>query len=227
MKRINKFISIPLHVWCHADLSVFEKVVLIELDSYSDSNGCTCGVQTISSAIGLSAKEVKETLKSLQSKGAIEVRIDGDGQKRVIPYLYRERYISNPNSVVVGDKPSDVQVLPYDEIAQKWAEICVTLPKITRWSPQRKNKLRSALKQAELGIEDLYKVFRIIACTPFLSGESNQFQCSFEWLISKSSNLEKVYTGFYSRSYAEKSAYSDIMNDRQVSPKNNDDEYYR
>lgn len=226
MKRQCRFLAVPLHVWCHADLSVFEKVVLIELDSYSDGNGCVCGVQTISSAIGLPVKTVKETLKSLQSKGAIEVRIDSDGQKRVLPLLWKERYLENSNTVVMGDKPSDVAPLPYDEIAEKWAESCPHLPPIIRWSPQSKNKLRSAMKNAGLNLEQLYKCFKIVGATPFLNG-TGEFQASFRWLTSKSDNLEKVYTGFYARSYSEKSAYSDIMNDKQVSPKNNDDEYYR
>ena len=228
MKRTIKYISIPLHIWTHIDLSLEERAVLIELDSYSDSNGCVCGVQTLAGSLGLSSKTIKATLKSLQSKGALEVRIDEDGAKRMFVYLYKERYVENPNAVIVGDKPSDVITLPYDEIAEKWAEICTSLPKITRWSPQRKNKLRSALKQADLTVEDLYKVFRIIACTPFLSGESDKFKCSFEWLTSKSSNLEKVYTGFYSRSYQEKRDYELIMGGGEISHQSKQEEdYYR
>ncbi|MBD5381928.1 hypothetical protein [Clavibacter sp.] len=202
--------------------------MLIEIDSYSDSNGCVCGVQALASSLGLPSKTIKATLKSLQSKGALEVRIDEDGAKRLFVYLYKERYVENPDAVIIGDKPSDVITLPYDEIAEKWAEICVSLPKITRWSPQRKNKLRSALKQADLTVEDLYKVFRIIACTPFLSGESDKFKCSFEWLTSKSSNLEKVYTGFYSRSYQEKRDYELIMGGGKISQQSKQEEdYYR
>lgn len=227
-RRQIKHIVVPLHIWTHPDLTVIERVLMMEIDSHSDANGCSCGVQSLASSIGIPTKTVKETLKSLQSKGALEVRIDDVGQKQMFVYLYKERYVENPNAVVLGDKPSDMQVLPYDEIAEKWAEICITLPKITRWSPQRKNKLRSALKQAGLGIEDLYKVFHIIACTPFLSGESDKFKCSFEWLISKSSNLEKVYTGFYSRSYIEKSNYERIMSGGEVNQKQSDSEdFYR
>lgn len=218
----------PLHIWTHPDLSLFEKALLIEIDSYADANGCGAGVQALASSIGLPTKTVKETLKSLQSKGAIEVRIDADGQKRIMAYLYKERYVENPHAVVIGDKPSDAQALPYDEIAEKWAEICVTLPKITRWSPQRKNKLRSALKQSGLTVEDLYKVFRIIACTPFLSGASNQFSAHFDWVISKSANLQKIYEGFYSKSYQEKRDYESIMQGGEVNKKQDTaEDFYR
>ena len=227
-RRQIKHIVVPLHLWIHPDLSVIERVLLIEIDSCSDANGCACGVQSLASSIGIPVKTVKETLKSLQAKGALDVRIDDVGAKRMFAYLYKERYVGSSDAVIVGDKPSDMQVLPYDEIAEKWAEICTTLPKITRWSPQRKNKLRSALKQADLTVEDLYKVFRIVACTPFLSGESDKFKCSFEWLTSKSSNLEKVYTGFYSRSYQEKRDYELIMGGGEVHQQSQqEDDYYR
>lgn len=226
MKRQIKYLSIPISIWTHPDLTVFERVVLIEIDSYSDSKGCACGVQTLASSIGLPAKTIKDALKSLQSKGALEVRIDDDGAKRMFAYLYKERYVENPHAVVLGDKPSDASPIPYDEIAGKWAEICASLPKITRWSPQRKNKLRTALKQAGLNVDDLYKVFRIIACTPFLSGESNQFAAHFDWIISKSANLQKIYEGFYCKSYQEKRDYESIMNGGGVN-QSRDDDYYR
>lgn len=226
MKRSIRYLTVPLHVWCHADLSVFEKVVLIELDSYSDGNGCACGVQTISSAIGLPVKTIKETLKSLQSKGAIEVRIDGDGQKRVLPLLWKERYLENSNTIVMGDKPTDIAPLPYEEIAEKWAESCPHLPPIIRWSPQSKNKLRSVMKNVGLNLEQLYKCFKIVGTTQFLNG-TGDFKATFRWLTSKSDNLQKVYEGFYSRSYAEKSSYEAIMHGGDANQQSETDDYYR
>lgn len=226
MKRICKNIVISTHLFDHPDLSVSEKWVLIAIDSVSDSNGAVIGTQAISSLTGMPSKEVKGVLKSLQSKGALDVRIDEDGAKRLFVYLWKERYIENPNAVVLGDKPSDIQVLPYNEIAEKWKESCPHLPPIVRWSPQSKNKLRSVMKNAGLNLDMLYKCFRIVGATQFLNG-TGEFQASFRWLTSKADNLEKVYTGFYARSYAEKSSYEIIMNGGEVNQKQEEEDFYR
>ena len=228
-KRQTRHIAVPITLWENADLSPTEKMVIVDIESYCVNGETTIGAQALATSTGIPTKEVKQALVTLQEKGGISVKIGENGQKILTPYLYKERYISSSeNTVKVGIAPSDVLSMPWDEIAGKWAEICVTLPKITRWSPQRKNKLRSALKQADLTVEDLYKVFRIIACTPFLSGESDKFKCSFEWLTSKSSNLEKVYTGFYSRSYQEKRCYESIMRGEEVTHQSpQEDDYYR
>lgn len=228
MKRICKYLTIPTSFFDTPDISVLSKWCLIALDSvYDGGQGVAIGVQGLSSLTNLPSKTVKECLNELYERGAVEV-IVCDGQKFWKPLMYRESYPKSGKKVVIGDKPTDASPLPYDEIADKWAEICVTLPKITRWSPQRKNKLRSALKQAGLSIEDLYKVFRIIACTPFLSGASNQFSAHFDWVISKSVTLQKIYEGFYSKSYQEKRDYERIMNGGEVNNKQSvTEDFYR
>lgn len=227
-RRQIKYLSVPIHIWTHPDLSVNEKVVLIDIDSYCASNvGVSIGAQTISSGCGLSVKEVKEALKSLYSKGAIEVNVDDNGQKSLIPLLYKERYVTSVERKIIGDKPADSTPLPYDEIAEKWAEYCPNLPAITRWSPQRKNKLKRTMKQAGLEIKELYQCFRIIGATPFLNG-TGEFRATFMWLTSKSDNMQKVYEGFYARSYAEKSSYENIMHGGEAKQQSSsDDEYYR
>lgn len=228
MKRSLKFLSVPLHVWTHSDLSVFEKVVLIELDSYNEGNGCVCGVQTISSAIGLPAKTIKETLKSLQSKGAIEVRIDGDGQKRVIPYLYRERYLENPNAVVVGDKPSDVEALDYQSIIDAWNEHCGKLSKVERLTPKRKLKTRTTLKGAGCVAAELIKAIKLIQASAFLRGDKGSWAATYDWLIKCPENLTKVLEGNYHKDYSEKRDYETIMRGGEVNQQSSsDDEYYR
>lgn len=228
MKRICKFLTIPTALYDTPDLSVLSKWVLIAIDSaYDGGQGVAIGVQGLSSITNMPVKTVKECLTELYEHGAVEVVVC-DGQKFLKPLMYRSSYPKVGEKPVIGDKPQDVQSLPYDEVAEKWAEFCTTLPKITRWSPQRKSKLRSALKQAGLTVEDLYKVFRIIACTPFLNGSSNQFSAHFDWVISKSANLQKIYEGFYSKSYQEKRDYDLIMNNQSTMMSDNSDtDFYR
>lgn len=228
MKRITKYLNIPINIWNTPDLSILEKWVLLSIDSYSDNNGTTMGAQAIASDTNLPTKEVKAILKSLQEKGAISVSVGENGECIIHAYLYKEKYVADKNNVVVGDKPEDASPLPYDEIQQKWNEICFMLPPLQRFTPARKGRVRSVLKQVNLQVEDLYKCFRIIACTPFLSGASDQFKSSFDWLTSKSQNLTKVYEGFYSRSFQEKRDYDNIMRGGDVMQKqDSSDDFYR
>ena len=224
MKRTCKFLTIPISFAETSELSLTAKWVAITIDSYVDNpSGTSMGVRAIQTATNLSAKEVKDAMTELYEHGAMEVTVC-EGQKFLKPLLYRESYYKTGERVVIGDKPRDIQPLPYDEISQEWTEYCPKLPAITRWSPQRKNKLKSALKQADLTVEDLYKVFRIISCTPFLNGSSNQFSAHFDWVISKSANLQKIYEGFYNKSFQEKRDYELIMRGGDVSQQSSDDD---
>lgn len=223
-----RFITVPLSVWESADLTIAEKHLLIDIDSICDSTyGIAVGTQALATLSGMTQKEVKNTLNELYLKGAIDISVDADGAKRIKPYLYKERYLKRGEKVVIGDKPSDAETLPYDEIMEHWNSICKTLPPLTRWTPHRKNKLRCALKNAALTVNDLYKCFHIIAATPFLSGESNQFKATFDWCCAKSTNMSKIYEGFYSKSFVEKQAYEAIMRGGNVEQPNTEDDYYR
>lgn len=227
MKRQTKNIAVPINIWEHSDLSPTEKMVLCDIESYTVNGETTIGAQAIATSTGIPTKEVKQAMVSLQEKGGISVRIGSDGEKILTPYLYKERYISSPeNDIKVGTTPTDVLSLPWDDIAEKWKESCPHLPPIVRWSPQSKNKLRSVMKNAGLNLEQLYKCFKIVGATQFLNG-TGEFQASFRWLTSKADNLEKVYTGFYARSYAEKLNYRIIMNGGEVNQKQEEEDYYR
>lgn len=227
MKRQTKHIAVPINIWEHSDLTPTEKMILVDIESYCINGETTIGTQAIATSTGITNKEVKAALKSLQEKGGISVRIGSDGQRAITPYLYKERYISSPeNAVKVGTTPTDVISLPWDEIADKWKEYCPYLPAIDRWSPQRKSKLRSCLKQSGLNIKDLYKCFRIVGATQFLNG-TGEFQATFRWLTSKSENLQKVYEGFYARSYSEKSDYARIMQGQDVNPQSSEEDVYK
>lgn len=227
MKRQIKNIVIPIHIWTHPDLSVFEKVLLIEIDSYSDINGCVCGVQTLANSIGLPTKTVKETLKSLQAKSAIEVRIDADGQKRIMVYLYKERYVENPNAVAVGDKPSDMQTIDYQAIIDAWNEHCGDLQKVERLTPKRRLKTRTTLKSAGCTETDLIKAIKLIKASAFLRGDKGDWSATYDWLIKNPENITKVLEGNYHKDYGERRMYEAIMRGEEVNQKQEETDFYR
>lgn len=222
-----RYLTIPIHIWSHPDLSVFEKVVLIDIDSYSDSNGVAMGTQALASSIGLPVKTIKETLKSLQSKGAIEVRLDEDGVKRIIPYLYRERYVTDTKMIIVGDKPSDIQQIDYQSIIDAWNEHCGNLQKVERLTPRRKLKTRTALKGAGCTESELIKAIKLIQTSNFLRGDKGDWSATYDWLVKSPENIIKVLEGNYHKDYSERRAFETIMQGGEANHQQDDTEFYR
>lgn len=210
MKRESRFINIPTSLWTNSDLSWIAKIVLMEIDSYPRSElGVNIRSGAVATALDITKKECDTALKELFDKGAIQVNVE-DGQRLILPLIYKERYIATGQASPEGEKPSTANSIDYDDVQAKWAEICPALPPIRRFTPQRKRKLKAALNQAQLTVADLYKCFRIIASTAFLNG-LGEFSAHFDWVVKKSENLQKIYEGFYARSPQEKRDYEAIM----------------
>lgn len=225
MKKEARFINVPTSLWGNTDLSWMAKIVLMEIDSYPRSElGVNVRAGAVATALGITKKECDNALKELFDKGAIQVNID-EGQKLLLPLIYKDRYISKEQPIPEGDKPSTSNSIDYDEVAKQWSEICPMLPPIQRWTPQRKRKLKACLNQAELTYGDLIKCFRIIAVTPFLNGTGG-FAAHFDWVIQKSQNLQKVYEGFYARSVSERNDYERIMMGEDVAKKDGSQDNY-
>lgn len=215
-RREARFINFPTTLWSNTDLSWMAKIVLMEIDSYPRSElGVNVRAGAVATALGITKKECDDALKELFDKGAVQVNID-EGQKLLLPLIYKERYIATGQPIPEGEKPSTANSIDFDEVQAKWAEICPMLPQIQRFTPQRKRKLKAALNQAQLTIADLYKCFRIIACTAFLNG-AGEFAAHFDWVVKKSENLQKIYEGFYAHSPQEKRDYENIMKGNETS----------
>ena len=226
MKREARFINFPTTLWSNTDLSWTAKIVLMEIDSYPRTElGVNVRSGAVATALGITKKECDNALKELFDKGAIQVNLE-EGQRLLMPLLYKSRYIPTGQPIPDGEKPSPANSIDYDDVQAKWAEICHTLPPIQRFTPQRKRKLKAALNQAGLTVADLYKCFRIIASTAFLNG-SGEFAAHFDWVVKKSENLQKIYEGFYARSPQEKRDYEAIMKGAEADKKDSVDDFYK
>ena len=227
MKKEARFINIPTSLWENQDLSWMAKIVLMEIDSYPRTElGVNVRSGAVATALGMTKKECDNALKELFDKGAIQVNLE-EGQRLLMPLLYKSRYIPTGQPIPDGEKPSPANSIDYDDVQAKWSEICHTLPPIQRFTPQRKRKLKAALNQAGLTVADLYKCFRIIASTAFLNG-SGEFAAHFDWVVKKSENLQKIYEGFYARSPQEKRDYEAIMKGEELERKRViTDDFYR
>lgn len=228
MKRETRFINIPTSLWENQDLSWMAKIVLMEIDSYPRSElGVNVRAGAVATALGITKKECDNALKELFDKGAVQVNLD-EGQKLLLPLIYKDRYIATGLSMPEGEKPSTTSSIDYDEVAKQWAESCPTLPPITRWTPQRKRKLRSCMNQGDITIGDLYKIFKLVGSSSFLTGKTQvDWRCSFDWLIKSAANATKVYEGAYHNRGNEKFDYERIMRGGDMSASNEFDDYYQ
>ena len=226
MKKEARFVNIPISLWENQDLSWTAKIVLMEIDSYPRTElGVNVRSGAVATALGITKKECDTALKELFDKGAIQVNLE-EGQRLLMPLLYKSRYIPTGQPIPDGEKPSSANSIDYDDVQTKWSEICHTLPPIQRFTPQRKRKLKAALNQAGLTVADLYKCFRVIASTAFLNG-SGEFAAHFDWVVKKSENLQKIYEGFYARSPQEKRDYEAIMKGDETDKKDSVDDFYK
>lgn len=111
-ERDFKGIWIPRDIWLSKELSLQEKVFLVEIDSLDNHNGCYAGNQYFAEFFGISKTRVSLVIKSLQEKGFVKsTLIYKEGTKQIlnrvlnicyIP-LFKESY--RPSLSFVKDPP--------------------------------------------------------------------------------------------------------------------------
>lgn len=200
----------------------------MEIDSYPRTElGVNVRSGAVATALGITKKECDNALKELFDKGGIQINID-EGQKLLLPLIFKERFVAAGKQIPEGEKPSPASSIDYDEVAKQWKKSCPTLPAITRWTPQRKRKLKSCMNQGDLTVGDMYKIFKLVGTSSFLLGNTQtDWRCTFDWLIKSAANATKVYEGAYHNRGNEKLVYDRIMKGEDAVSKDEFDDYYR
>ena len=73
MKRDFKGVWIPKEIWLSTDLKVMEKLILVEIDSLDNEEGCFASNEHFSKFFSLSKNRCSEIIKSLEKKGYISI----------------------------------------------------------------------------------------------------------------------------------------------------------
>ena len=73
MKRDFKGVWIPKEIWLSTDLKVMEKLILVEIDSLDNEDGCFASNEHFSKFFSLSKNRCSEIIKSLEKKGYISI----------------------------------------------------------------------------------------------------------------------------------------------------------
>ena len=83
----------------------------------------------------------------------------------------------------------------YQLIADMYNETCISFPKLTKLSENRKKAIRARLKT--YSIDDIKKAFEMAEESDFLKGANNRnWSANFDWLMNDN-NLAKVLDGNY------------------------------
>ena len=95
MKRKFKGIWIPADVWESKDLTLQEKVFLVEIDSLNNDKGCFANNNYFAKFFGLSTTRVSLVINSLIKKGFVTSSVlQSEGNKRILKtYLTK---VKNP-----------------------------------------------------------------------------------------------------------------------------------
>lgn len=73
MERAFKGIWIPKEIWLNDNLTLMEKVFLVEIDSLDNDKGCFASNEHFSSFFKLSKSRCSEIIKTLEKKGFIKI----------------------------------------------------------------------------------------------------------------------------------------------------------
>ena len=104
-KRDFKGVWIPKEIWLSTDLKVMEKLILVEIDSLDNEDGCFASNEHFSKFFSLSKNRCSEIIKSLEKKGYIKIDyIYQEGNKAISRSIIRDvqnidgriRNIDNP-----------------------------------------------------------------------------------------------------------------------------------
>ena len=109
-KRAFKGVWIPREIWLSKDLSVFEKVLLTEINSLDNENGCMAGNRYFADFFGISQRQIREHISKLFQMGLIKVEII-NRNRRIIRMEEKLLGVGGYLPTGVGGKPPHSNII--------------------------------------------------------------------------------------------------------------------
>lgn len=118
----------------------------------------------------------------------------------------------NPHSIVKDNREKESKLkenrekknisYPYQDIADLWNSICVSLPKVQKLNDNRRQKIKCRCdewgKTPEAWLQTAEDIFKRIQASDFLKGKNtHEWTATFDWLFGNSGNSIKVMEGNY------------------------------
>lgn len=129
VERAFKGIWIPKEIWLDKELTVLEKIFLVEIDSLDNKDGCWASNKYFSEFFGVTKGRCTQIIKSLESKKFITIVLEREGKlitKRVIRVVnklstpsenIKQGYLENDeeNNTSINNT-KEVSSIPYSKI---------------------------------------------------------------------------------------------------------------
>ena len=221
--REFKGIWIPAEIWEDETLTVNEKILYLEIDSFtSNDKSCFISNEHIAKLLHVSENAASKILNSLVKKRLIIVT-KFDGRKRYIQSVARQTrqkakaderkeqlsigekdtYYNQDNNTNNNKKENISSLsIPYDEIKDMWNRKCSMLTTVTTITSKRKEKIRARFKEFSFVGEPIDIFSTLLDKTSkskWMTEESreNWRKGLFDWLFANSENWVKVWEGKY------------------------------
>ena len=122
-RRDFKGVWIPKEIWLNRDLSVMEKLFLVEIDSLDNEQGCFASNKHFSDFFDISKGRCTQIIKSLEEKGLVSIKHEYEGKqiiRRTIRVVNKPNRLANKLNRVVnklneGSKKTKQGYLENDE----------------------------------------------------------------------------------------------------------------
>lgn len=155
--RNFKGIWIPKDIYLNDDLNWTEKILLIEIDSLDDGNGCFASNKHFSGFLGVSERTITSTISNLKNKGFIK-NISFNGRKRIIKIRLEENFQSDTKFI---SNETRSKLLPYNIYINNTSNNTINKDKKDKsflnensnnfnLSKDNQNKIKKQYKQATL-----------------------------------------------------------------------------
>ena len=105
-QRDFKGVWIPKEIWLNRDLSVMEKLFLVEIDSLDNEQGCFASNKHFSDFFDISKGRCTQIIKSLEEKGLVSIKHEYKGKqiiRRTIRVVNKVNKVDNELNGVVNN----------------------------------------------------------------------------------------------------------------------------
>ena len=92
--------------------------------------------------------------------------------------------------------PAARERVEYSTVVNLFNSICVSLPSVKQLSDNRKKAISARMKEIDNDYDELKKIFESVEESDFLTGRSDKWQASFDWIF-KLANWQKIREGNY------------------------------
>ncbi len=203
-----KGVWIPARVWLNKDLTIMEKLFLVEIDSLDNSQGCFASNAHFSEFFDISKGRCTQIIKQLEAKKLIKIKLIRDKKlitKRVIKVVNKlntpsektkQGYLENDegSNTSINNTKDNI----YSDIIDLYNSLCTDLPKAQIASKKRLSTIKARCNDHKdyNNLEFWSNYFNHINKSPFLTGKTSDFRASLDWVTNKS-NFIKILEGNY------------------------------